>query len=161
MMLQRAREVGIAVEAGELEAAVKEIKSDYPKGEFENTLLEFAVSYDTWRNRLKDRMVIEKLIDRELKESVDLSSEEIADYYRKNYQTLGADGENTRGSEEDINETIIANLRRNKAEKAYDQWIKSLKDRYPVEVNQRMWQKVLEEELPKGDGEGAENGSPE
>jgi hypothetical protein len=161
MMLQRALEVGITVESGELEATVAEIKSDYPKGEFENTLLEFAVSFDTWKNRLKDRMVIEKLIDRELKERVNLSSEEIADYYRKNYQALGDDGENTSGSEEDINESIIANLRRNKAEKAYDQWVKSLKDRYPVEVNQRMWQKVLEEDLPPEDGEGSENGGTE
>jgi hypothetical protein len=143
MILQRAQELAITVTPEEVEAAVDEIQADYPEGEFEKTLLEFAVSFDTWKSRLKDRMVIERLIDKELKDQVNLSSEEIAAYYRKNYQPRETKGEADTGSA-DINESIIVNLRRDKAERAYDQWILNLKGRYPVEVNQRLWEKVLE-----------------
>ena len=44
ILLEEAQKIGIKVSDQELEKAVAEIKGDYPEGEFEKTLLEFAVS---------------------------------------------------------------------------------------------------------------------
>ena len=53
LILERGKELGISISDDELERAVSEIKSDYPEGEFEETLIESAVSYDAWLNRFK------------------------------------------------------------------------------------------------------------
>ena len=63
ILLEEAQKLGISVTDAELEKAVSEIKSDYPEGEFEKTLLEFAVSYDSWKSRLKNRLIMAKVID--------------------------------------------------------------------------------------------------
>ena len=41
VLLERAEDLGISITDAELEKAVAEIKSDYPEGEFEETLLDF------------------------------------------------------------------------------------------------------------------------
>ncbi len=59
------------------------LRERLPEGEFEETLLESAVSYDTWENRLKIRLIIEKVIDHELKAKATISSEDISEFYEK------------------------------------------------------------------------------
>ena len=73
VLLERADELGINVTDIELEKAVAAIKSDYPSGEFEETLLEFAVSYDTWESRLKTRLTMEKVIEKELENRITIT----------------------------------------------------------------------------------------
>jgi hypothetical protein len=65
LILERGKELGISVSDDEVERAVSEIKSDYPEGEFEETLIEFAVSYDAWLNRLKTRLTMDKVVEAE------------------------------------------------------------------------------------------------
>ena len=43
--------------------AAAEIKKDYPEDTFEKTLLEFAVSYESWETRLRNRLLMEKVVD--------------------------------------------------------------------------------------------------
>jgi len=86
VLLERAAEIGISVTDIELEKAVAAIKSDYPSGEFEETLLEFAVSYETWESRLKKRLIMEKVIEKELENRITITPEDIAEYYKKNLQ---------------------------------------------------------------------------
>lgn len=141
ILLARADELGIGITADELEKAVASIKGDYPEGEFEETLLESAVSYDTWENRLKTRLIMEKVIDHELKARAILSSEDISEFYENNYQgkeiPLG-----TSEASEDINETLLKQLRRKKAEDAYQNWIKELKKNYTIEIDSEQWEKI-------------------
>ena len=141
VILERAEELGISLTATELERAVSSIKSDYPEGEFEETLLESAVSYDTWENRLKIRLIIEKVIDHELKAKATISSEDISEFYKNNYKDeeilLG-----TSETSEDINETVLKQLRRKKAEDAYQKWIIGLKKKYTIEINSEQWEKI-------------------
>ena len=141
LILERGEELGISISDDELDQAVSEIKSDYPKGEFEKTLIEFAVSYDAWLNRLKTRLTVEKVVDEELKNRISISAEDISEHYKNNYQ--GKENESdTMPSSEDINEAIVKQLRREKAELAYNSWIEELKTIYPIEINSEQWDRI-------------------
>jgi len=141
ILLERAEELGLSITEAELDKAVSAVKSDYPEGEFENTLLEFAVSYDSWKERLKNRLILEKVIEEELKNRISITPEDISDYYQKNYQ--GREEESGSGQEsEDINEAIVNQLRRQKAEETYNSWIEDLKGQYVIEINRDQWEKI-------------------
>jgi len=141
ILLERAQEIGISVTDAELEKAVAAIKSDYPAGEFEETLLEFAVSYETWESRLKTRLVMEKVIEKDLENRITITPEDIAEYYNKNFQGKKGESESTPASG-DINEIIVKQLRREKAEESYKSWIEELKAKYEIEINGEQWEKI-------------------
>ena len=141
IILERAKELEISVTDDELERAVSEIKSDYPEGEFEETLIEFAVSYDTWRNRLKIRLTMDKVVEAELNNRISISPEDISQYYKKNFEGKEIESDATQSSE-DINETIVKQLRREKAEQAYKTWIEELKTKYHIEISSEQWDKI-------------------
>jgi len=141
ILLERAEELGISITEAELEKAVSEIKSDYPEGEFEKTLLEMAVSYDFWKQRLRNRLILEKVIEAELNNQITITPEDISEYYQKNYESRDEESESVRKSE-DINEAIVKQLRRQKAEETYNSWIEELKGQYAVEINKDQWEKI-------------------
>jgi parvulin-like peptidyl-prolyl isomerase len=153
ILLERAHETGISVTDVELERAVAAIKSDYPSGEFEETLLEFAVSYETWQNRLKTRLIMEKVIEKELENRITITSEDIAEYYKENFQGKKGESEEPPASN-DINEIIVKQLRREKAEEGYKTWIEELKAKYDIEINGEQWEKIT------GSGSAKENETP-
>jgi len=141
LMLERAKELEISVTDDELERAVAEIKSDYPEEEFDETLIEFAVSYDVWRKRLKTRLIMDKVVEAELKNRISISPEDISLYYKKNFE--GKEIESDSGqSSQDINEAIVKQLRREKAELAYKTWVEELKTKYPININSEQWDKI-------------------
>jgi FKBP-type peptidyl-prolyl cis-trans isomerase (trigger factor) len=146
VLLERAQELEISVSDDELQKAVSEIKSDYPEGEFEQTLIESAVSYDSWRDQLKTRLTIEKVIDAELKNRITISAEDIAQHYKKNYQDREIEPDSAQSSQ-DINEAIVMQLRREKAEQAYNPWIEELKAKYVIEINSKQWDKIAGPEI--------------
>ena len=141
ILLERAGEIGISVSESDLEKAVASIKSDFPSGEFEEVLLEFAVSYETWKHRLKKRLIMEKVIEKELESRITITPEDIADYYKKNLQGKKGESESTPTSD-DINEIIVKQLRREKAEEGYKTWIEALKAKYEIEINSEQWEKI-------------------
>jgi hypothetical protein len=146
VILERAEELEISVSDDELQKAVSEIKSDYPEGEFEQTLIESAISYDSWRDQLKTRLTMEKVIDAELKNRITISSEDIAQHYKKNYQDQEIEPDSAQSSE-DINEAIVMQLRREKAEQAYNAWIENLKAKYAIEINNEQWDKITDPKI--------------
>ncbi len=141
ILLERAGEIGISISDIELEKAVASIKNDYPSGEFEEVLLEFAVSYETWESRLKKRLIMEKVIEKELENQITITPEDIAEYYKKNLQGKNAGSESNPNSD-DINEMIVRQLRREKAEKGYKTWLEALKAKYEIEINSEQWEKI-------------------
>jgi len=141
ILLEKAKELNISITDAELEQAISGIKSDYPEGEFENTLLEYAVSYDSWKDRLRNRLIIEKVIEEELKSRISITAEDISDYYQKHYQDREEESAADQTSE-DINEAIVKQLRRQKTEEAYSAWIEALKEQYEIEVNRVQWEKI-------------------
>jgi len=153
IILERAEELGLYISDEEVKEAAAEIKKDYPEDTFEKTLLEFAVSYESWETRLKNRLLMEKVVDRELKDQIVINPEDIAEYYKKNFKTKEPDTDQT-ANIKDINEMIIKHLRREKTEEAYKKWIKEIKQQYNIEINSSQWEKISgshyrEEENPE------------
>jgi hypothetical protein len=144
ILKERAVELAISVSEEEVEKAVSDIKADYPEGTFEQALLENAVSYKIWRERLKNRILMEKVIVEELESKVEITPDDISAYYQAHH----ADGQD-RVSEGDqgasqgnIDAMIVRQLRKTKAEEAYKDWIKALQLAYKVEINWEEWKKL-------------------
>ena len=110
IVLERAEELGLSISSEEINKAVKEIKDDYPEDTFEKAFLESAVSYESWEARLKNRLLMQKVIDNELNNHIVITPEDIASYYERNYQTTDTDAESI-SADKDINENIIKHLR--------------------------------------------------
>jgi hypothetical protein len=154
IILERAEELGLSISKEEINKAVKEIKSDYPEDTFEKAFLESAVSYESWEARLKDRLLMQKVIDNELNNQIIITPEDIASYYEKNYQATDNDAGSIKPDKE-INENIIKHLRQQKEEQAYKIWIKELKRKYKIEINSANWEKISGSKYQ--DGEELEN----
>ncbi|MFZ5563452.1 MAG: SurA N-terminal domain-containing protein [Thermodesulfobacteriota bacterium] len=138
ILARRAQEIGITVSDEELNKAVSNVTEDYPEGAFEQSLLENAIPFDTWKMRLKTGLLTEKVIERELLEKVVISPEEAAAYYQK-YQP---EEENTSSNTTAANVDLLKRLRREKAQEAYVDWIKELQQRYDIELNQPLWEEL-------------------
>jgi hypothetical protein len=143
VMQNRAQEVGISVSDAELDAAIAAIQADYPPGVFEQTLIESAVPFEIWKQRMRSRLLMEKLVQAELGPQVAITPEEVAAYYDQHYRGK-AGGADTEEKFERLKETIVADLQRKKLEDAFADWIEGLKQRYPVEVNQQLWAELTE-----------------
>jgi hypothetical protein len=141
IILERAKELGLSISDEEINKAVNEIKSDYPEDTFEKTLLKTAVSYEIWEARLKNRLLMQKVVDTELKDKIVITPEDIAEYYERNLKERAQESE-IADSNDDINEMIIKYLRREKAEKAYKLWINDLKKKYSIEIYGAQWEKI-------------------
>jgi hypothetical protein len=142
LLTVRARELDIQISDAELEAAVADIKADYPEGEFEGVLLEYAVPYRFWLKRLKLRLLMDKVIAHELEGQVAITPEDIAAYYRDHYagqdQEARAEQEN-----DDLEASIVQQLRREKTEAAYGAWIQRLKESHPIDINEQEWERLV------------------
>lgn len=141
VVLQRAAELGTVLTETEVSQAIANIKADYPEGVFEQMLLEYAVTYAFWEKRLRARLMMEKVIDREVYQKITLTPEEIAEFYKENYErnhpVLDQDLE-----KKNINELIVKQLRRQKAEEAYRLWVKDLREKYTIDINQSEWKRL-------------------
>jgi parvulin-like peptidyl-prolyl isomerase len=142
ILLQRASELSIRVSDVEVKQAVDKIKSDYPDDVFEETLLEYAVSYKSWESGLKTRLLMEKLVEQELKDEIVITADEIAAFYKELYDDDPSQPGEMQNSG-DIEEIIVKQLRRKKIELAYKTWIEKLRKQYTVDINREEWDKLL------------------
>ena len=85
---RRAKELGISLDDNELEAAIQAIKKDYPEDEFEQMLLESAIPYSLWKDRLRVRLLMEKVVDKELVQPVNITVQDIEAYYKAHEERL-------------------------------------------------------------------------
>jgi FKBP-type peptidyl-prolyl cis-trans isomerase (trigger factor) len=144
ILKERAAELGISVSEEEVEKAVDDIKADYPDATFEQALLENAVSYKVWRERLKTRLLMEKVIAEELESKVEITPGDISAYYqahRSESEGEVAEGQQSNG-QGDMDEVIVRQLRKAKAQEAYKDWIQSLQQAYKVEINWEAFKKL-------------------
>jgi parvulin-like peptidyl-prolyl isomerase len=81
IILTRADELGLSISPQELDAAVRDIQRDYPKAGFEDVFLKEAVSFEVWRERLEKRLLVEKVVRKELLKEDSVTLEEMRDYY--------------------------------------------------------------------------------
>ena len=140
---ERAEEMGIIISDSELEKAISDIKEDYPEDTFEQVILEYAVPYDSWKKRIKTRLLMEKVIAKELEEQIVITPDDISKYYEEHGMDIEPASDQKEDSEE-INTTIVKYLRREKVEQAYKPWIKNLQKKYTIELNKAQWKKIID-----------------
>ncbi len=145
IFMAEAARLNIILTDGEIKKAVNDIKKDYPDDEFEQTLLESAVSYDSWERRMRSRLLMEKLVKTQLEDKIIITKEDVLKYYEKNYGDKKMLSESTEERDR-INETIVKSLKRQKAQDAYNPWVKNLKDSYKdkIKINEKRWKAILE-----------------
>lgn len=136
---RRAEELGIVLNDQELETAIQAIKKDYQDNEFEQMLLESAIPYSLWKDRLRVRLLMEKVVDLDLAQSITISAQDIEDYYKAHEEEFAGDEE--KPPEADLKHRIVAQLRREKVETAYPAWMDGLRKRYQVTINWELWAK--------------------
>ena len=139
ILLERASELDISVTESEIDAAVSAIKKDYPDDVFEQTLLEYAVSFETWKQRLRLRLLMEKVVEQELKDYISITAKDILSYYDAYYRSKPQKAQDPKN----MNEVMVEQLRRKKAEDAYREWIKKLQGRYSIEINTEQWERII------------------
>lgn len=135
---RRASELGIVLSDAELEAAIQKIKKDYPEDEFEQMLLESAIPLSLWKDRLRVRLLMEKVVDRDLFQPVNITAQDIEAYYKAHEEDFSDKDNNP--PETDLKRHIVEQLRREKVEAAYIPWMEGLQKRYGVEVNWELWE---------------------
>lgn len=139
IIAERGKALGLKVTSEELERAVVDIKSDYPDDTFEKTLLENAVSFQAWKQKLALRLLIDKVIESELVDKVEITSQDVTDYFQSHYPEGVPEGENA----DEINQRIVQHLRHQKAEEMYQGWIEELRKTYPVDVDKERWNRLV------------------
>lgn len=89
IMIQRARELSLSISEAELAARIEEIRKDY-NDQFEKLFGEEGISLPEWKEALRKRMLLEKLIARDVNEKIKVADEEAERHYndhRKLYAT--------------------------------------------------------------------------
>ena len=86
VMLKRSEELGLSVSEAELEGAVDALKADYPPDVFEETLIQSAVSLESWKQRMRARLLMEKLVQTELGDRIVITAEDVAAHYDRHYK---------------------------------------------------------------------------
>jgi hypothetical protein len=146
VLLAYAQDIGVEVSPEALDRAVDEIRGDYPDDMFEQMLLENAVNLEDWKDTLRMRLTIDKLVEQELESKIQITEEDIADYYeRHGSQTPPLNNE--KEAAEPIDQLLVQQIRREKTELAYTPWIEQLKARYPVKIDEAVAQQIIADNM--------------
>jgi parvulin-like peptidyl-prolyl isomerase len=89
IILRRADELHLNISPQELDEAVRDFQKGYPDAGFEHLFLKQAISFEAWKERLKKRLLVEKVIRKELLKEVSVTPQEIKDYYDKHWKEWG------------------------------------------------------------------------
>ncbi|MCP3874966.1 MAG: hypothetical protein GY699_17665 [Desulfobacteraceae bacterium] len=138
ILLSIAAEKNVTVNDQELQAAEDEFRKDYPDDSFDQILLKNAISYSFWKKGFKKNMIMDKLIDQELKKKIEITPEDIVEFYKKYSvsDTQGPDKKVTGLTNIEDENQLVSRLRMQKTQENYDEWIKQLWNAYPVEINE-------------------------
>jgi peptidyl-prolyl cis-trans isomerase SurA len=91
IMLQRAREIYLAVGDAELAARIEEIRKDYNGNRFDELFGAGGIDYVAWRDALRTRMLFEKLIARDVNVKIQVTDDEAERYYIANRKAFATD----------------------------------------------------------------------
>ena len=86
IILRRADDLHIHISTRELDEAVRNIKTGYSEADFEYLFLKQAISFEAWQERLKKRLLVQKVIRKELWGEASVTPQKINDYYDKHWQ---------------------------------------------------------------------------
>jgi len=139
LLLEAARDKGIIVGDDEITQAEAAVRKDYPEDSFEQMLLENAIAYKVWKKKFIKDMVIEKFIRSELVGAQEITPDDVMAFYQKH-----AESGNSASSQSMDEQGLIRQLRMEKSQASYEDWITGLKIRYLVEINKEAVAAFLE-----------------
>ena len=90
VMIQRARDLFLSIGETELDARMEEIRKDY-NGHFDNLFSEDGISLPEWKEALRKRMLLEKLIARDVNAKIQVADEEAERYYNAHRKAYAMD----------------------------------------------------------------------
>ncbi|MBW2107957.1 MAG: peptidyl-prolyl cis-trans isomerase [Deltaproteobacteria bacterium] len=88
VILRRAQELGLGVTPEELEAGLNEFKRDYDENSLHDMFMRQAISPETWKERTRRQLLVQKVVDRDLGATMVVSPEEIEQYYNAHYRQV-------------------------------------------------------------------------
>ncbi|NVM25283.1 MAG: peptidyl-prolyl cis-trans isomerase [Desulfobacterales bacterium] len=83
LILEYGRDTGITLSELELESAIQDIVKDYPESSFEETLLTNCIDYDEWKERLREKLLIKKIVKKQAESLAPISYQAIKSYYQE------------------------------------------------------------------------------
>ena len=167
-ILSRADELGLSIADGELKKVVVKIQADYPDDTFDKMLIEQSISMRKWQASLKKRLLMEKVVENDLKgvdsrifkripalyESVNkvkTTGKELETEEHKKTEKLTEKGSSSphpiesgvptppeKGDEMQIQSAV-------EPEDPYSVWITELREKYPVFIDEVLWERVIKE----------------
>jgi parvulin-like peptidyl-prolyl isomerase len=84
IMIQRARDLSLAVGEAELAARIEEIRKDYNGDQFDKLFGDGGISLPEWKGALQKRVLLEKLIARDVNAKIQVTDDEAQRYYNAN-----------------------------------------------------------------------------
>lgn len=82
ILLTRARALGLSVSTDELNKRLEEIKADYPEGL--EKIFPKSKDFNSWKEDLKKRMLLEKLVEKDVNSAVTVTDAEALVHYKAN-----------------------------------------------------------------------------
>ena len=79
-----ARRLSIPLTEADVDAALQSYRQDYPGTSFETMLQERGVTLQSWREELKESLIMEKLLDQAVYSRVSVSDDEVNAYFKAN-----------------------------------------------------------------------------
>lgn len=86
ILLGETQRLGIRVTEDELNTEMLSIKKDYPGKSFTDTLITEYVRYEDWEERIRRKLLIEKLINKVIISNISIGDEEMEKYYENHSQ---------------------------------------------------------------------------
>ena len=83
LILEYGRDMGITLSEVELERAIQDIVKDYPENSFEETLLRNCIDYAEWKERLREKLLIKKVVRKQADSLAPISYHAIKSYYEE------------------------------------------------------------------------------
>lgn len=84
LLLQEADLRGLTVADEEVDREIKNLKEDYPKDTLNEALEKIGLQLEEWKEDRKEKLLIDKLIKKEIDSVIHVSDEEISKYYKAN-----------------------------------------------------------------------------
>jgi peptidyl-prolyl cis-trans isomerase C len=79
-----ARRLGVTITDADIEQALQNYRQDYPGTSFETMLQERHLTLQSWRNELKESLIMEKLLEQAVYTRIDVTNVDVAAYYKAN-----------------------------------------------------------------------------
>jgi len=81
LILEYGKDIGITLEEIELERAIQDIVRDYPGDSFKETLLIRCIDYEEWKQKLREQLLIDKIVKKQNESLAPISHNAIKSYY--------------------------------------------------------------------------------